>query len=386
MRRRLHLAGSADKHNSDPDLLSYTHDAIREFVRIYAADGGTFVTGLPGPEPLREGLDVPCTFDWTVVETLAACLDDGSVEPRVRGEPLLMVRTSRTAYDRIEEHRRAQLQTLKDADAVDLKFLPDTWRSGALMRQAQAEVGEALITFSGGAGVEHLVNLYVGTGRHVIAVDVDLGCWSNDAVMGGTKLARKALTDASLFARLEDQAIPLETRLTSLVIEAGRSTPTEYAERLARLVADLARPEVFCVRLLDQGHEDYEYVQAFLTKVAKPALEQAGYRMVDLGVDQQQHAFMNEEVFKRLHFSERVLCDLTGLRPNCTTEMGYALGQQKPVVITAKEGTFKPFDLDKLPWHMWQPGGEGDEAVDRLCQHIDQFLGRAPLVSPITFV
>jgi hypothetical protein len=53
-------------------------------------------------------------------------------------------------------------------------------------------------------------------------------------------------------------------------------------------------------------------------------------------------AFMNVEIFAGLHRGGLVVVDLTGVRPNCTMELGYALGRRRRYVISAEKGTKLP--------------------------------------------
>jgi hypothetical protein len=68
-----------------------------------------------------------------------------------------------------------------------------------------------------------------------------------------------------------------------------------------------------------------------------------------MGRARPESAFMNTEIFEALHRAALVVVDLTGVRPNCTMELGYALGRRRRYVISAQTGTKLPFDEDKLP-------------------------------------
>ncbi len=70
---------------------------------------------------------------------------------------------------------------------------------------------------------------------------------------------------------------------------------------------------------------------------------------------------MNVEIFAALHRAALVVVDLTGVRPNCTMELGYALGRRRRFVISAQTGTKLPFDEDKLPTYFWDDAGAVDE-------------------------
>ncbi len=385
MIRRLHIAGSANA-DADATLLADTHELIRAAVDGWVALGGTLVGGIGGEPLSNRDATLSIIFDWTVAEAALAALRAGKAQPRTDSGSLLCVRTSRRAFEHIPEHRKATFDALTQLGALDLKLLPDGWRSGALIRRAQAERGDVLMTLSGGAGVEDLVNLYAGDALPVVPIDVDLGSSGSDAAQGGgTGMARRALSDPDSFLRLADGSSPVAA-LTQLSMDPGRPSSGELARRLLTLLQALQAPAAFCVRLLNPRHADYPDVERFFDLVAKPVLEAQGLRVLDVGADPQESAWMNDEIFTQLHNAKLAIVDLTGARPNCFIELGYALGRGHSTIITAREGETPPFDADKLPWHFWNATADPGDSQRELAIYIRQFGGRAPLVEPVRIV
>ena len=66
-------------------------------------------------------------------------------------------------------------------------------------------------------------------------------------------------------------------------------------------------------------------------------------RRIEMGADRNEFAFMNVAIFESLHFSSVAIVDVTGERPNCFIELGYALRGNR-VLVSAEEGTNLPFD------------------------------------------
>lgn len=382
--RRLHIAGSANPQ-ADLELLADTHRMISALVGGWSRRSGTFVLGLGGEPTHDSDPAMPRIFDWTVAKAALRALRAGEAQPRGPDGHLLAVRMSQRARTQIPAHRQPIFDELLERDAMDLQFLPDQWRSGALMRRAQAAQGQILMTFSGGAGVEDLADLYAARGHPVIPIDVQVGSSARDATVGGTGLARRALQDAAPFMRLADGGSG-SARLAALSMGANRPTPDELARRALVLLDGLEPPRAFCVRLLAPQHRDYPDVDRFFTDIVRPVVEQDGFRVVDLGVDPQERAWMNEEIFCELHFATLAFVDLTALRPNCLIELGYALGRAHRTIITARTGQTMPFDADKLPWHFWNPTGATADQQAALRGHIRQYGSRAPLVEPASLL
>jgi hypothetical protein len=72
--------------------------------------------------------------------------------------------------------------------------------------------------------------------------------------------------------------------------------------------------------------------------------------------------------------------DLTGVRPNCMMELGYALARRRRVVISAKKGTTLPFDEDKLPTYLWGNAGAYDDRIRSYRDWFDRYSELPPIV------
>jgi hypothetical protein len=113
---------------------------------------------------------------------------------------------------------------------------------------------------------------------------------------------------------------------------------------------------VFYVRLLNPEHAKFNAVEAFFRNVVDPVVDRAGMRRVEISTDKSDYAFIDVGIFESLHFSSVAIVDVTGERPNCFIELGYALGTGNRVLVTAEEGTKLPFDQTMIPCHFWKSG------------------------------
>lgn len=91
---------------------------------------------------------------------------------------------------------------------------------------------------------------------------------------------------------------------------------------------------------------------------------------------------MNVEIFDGLHRAGLVVVDLTGVRPNCMMELGYALGRSRRVVISAKQGTQLAFDQDKLATYFWEGSASPDEQRNEYRDWFDRYSEPPPIVKP----
>lgn len=95
----------------------------------------------------------------------------------------------------------------------------------------------------------------------------------------------------------------------------------------------------------DEIDHNYEYV-------IKPAVERYGLSISR--VDQISHTqTITDKIIESINRSLFVIADLSDAKPNCYYEVGYAHSLGKPVVILAKEGTTRHFDISAYKWNHW---------------------------------
>jgi hypothetical protein len=133
------------------------------------------------------------------------------------------------------------------------------------------------------------------------------------------------------------------------------------AKEVVEVLADLRPRSAFYVRLLATDHGDYPEVERFFRHVVDPVVTERGFTPCEIGRGRPETAFINVEIFGALHRAGVVVVDLTGVRPNCMMELGYALARRRRVIISAKRGTSLPFDADKLPTYPWEDVGTRDD-------------------------
>jgi hypothetical protein len=74
------------------------------------------------------------------------------------------------------------------------------------------------------------------------------------------------------------------------------------------------------------------------------------------------------------------LADITGQRPNCFIELGYALGRGPRVIVTARQGAPLPFDQQAIPCFFWNPATQTRELKQLFLDFIAKNLNRPTLV------
>ena len=380
--RRVQISGSANP-KTDPALILGAHEIVRDLVKAIMAAGGGIVVGL-GREPRAEGAapDAPSLiFDWTALEAAAESLKLGHATwPGKFGLPIV-VATSEKAESEIPDNRRTLYETLLQSGLLHVESIMPGSRAAVFLRQRQAAFGDALVILGGGTGVEHSANLYLQRRKPVVPLDLPLGASREDGTGGALRLAKEARSEPTRFFRFDPSFANMESAaLAGIATRAGAAAPTEVAQRLTDLLCKLARPNTFFVRLVNPTHPKFAAVESFFRDVVDPVVQEAGLTRIEIGTDKSDYAFMNVAIFESLHFSSLAIVDVTGERPNCFIELGYALGSANRVLVTAEEGTPLPFDQTMIPCHFWKPGAPVDERKKDLVEFWEKNINRPPIV------
>ena len=380
--RRVQIAGSASA-DADTELTRRAHEIVAATARRILMAGGGLVLAM-GKEPVvehRQSNPVGLVFDWTALEVVASCFREGYAEwPSNFGLPVVLV-GSEKAESEIPDYRRALYDELLRSNRVQLEFIMSGSRAAAFIRQRQAAFGDALLVLGGGTGVEHLAELYLHRRKAVIPLDLAIGASRGDGTGGGLRISKQARAEPARFIRLSPSFSGTEgAALAQVGTQNGSAAPDHLADAIAALLNRLARPDVFYVRLVNQRHATFEAVESFFRNVVDPVVAESGMNHIEIGRDRSEHAFMNVAIFESLHFSSLAVVDVTGERPNCFIELGYALGNGTRVLVTAEEGTPLPFDQQAIPCHFWRRGDSPSAGRKAFNQFWEKQINRPPIV------
>ncbi|WP_447603544.1 hypothetical protein [Nitrospira sp. Nam80] len=377
--KRLHIAGSIGP-KTDTALAHYAHELVRQVTRGVLERGGGIVVGA-GKEPQLE--DGPAqVFDWSVLELIAEAVRSGTCpEPTGAGRPVVVV-LSEKGETEIPDPRRGLWDELLGSGKIEVRRIMAGARSATMIRERQMEYGDALFILGGGTGVEHLADGYRKSCKAVIPLDLPLGASRDDGTGGAERLAQQSRADPLSFVRLRESEAGTEgAKLAKIATNQGKVPVNVVASGIIELITSFARPTAFYVRLLNSTHEAYERVERFFRTVVDPVVEECGLARGDLGKDRVESGFLNVEVFQRLHHSAVAIVDVTGERPNCFIELGYALARPVHVLCTAEQGTNLPFDQHAIPCHFWNDGDPVEGRREAFQAFWSQYIDRAPLVS-----
>lgn len=105
---------------------------------------------------------------------------------------------------------------------------------------------------------------------------------------------------------------------------------------------------VFIIMKMSDNDLELVYRDAMI-----PAIEDSKYTKLRID-DYKDSEKISPKILKAIRGSDIILCDLTGERPNCYYEAGYAEALGKVVILTAKKGTEVHFDLKDNQFIFWE--------------------------------
>ena len=127
-----------------------------------------------------------------------------------------------------------------------------------------------------------------------------------------------------------------------------RISEGSYQEIRKTYIDDLMGKKAFFICAFNDSTIDHNYEYAI-----KPAVQEFGYEINR--VDEKHHTDqVTDKIIECINQARFIIADLTNEKPNCYYEVGYAHALNKPVIIIAKEGTIRHFDISTYKWNYWK--------------------------------
>jgi hypothetical protein len=373
--RRIHIAGSIveDTAVAAASDVEQARELIAALVKELLKRGANFVIPVDA-EPMRRGDGLPICFDWLVWKTIK---DNLTLRPAGVPGSLAVAVQHHKNEDQIPTNYAGLWDELRASPLVKIENASH-WNMNSKRMEAQARFGDILVALGGTEGVLYLANLYHDAGKPIIPLNVAL-C---PETTGARRLYNYGLTSSQsrrLFHIADDG--DAHDWINKIRFPPRQSVPDRISV-LVELLEALERPKAFAVRLLNPDLPDYADVQDFFDMIVQPVIEgELGYRLVIVdGRQAYDHARIDQEIFAKLHRSSVVVADITGARPNCFLELGYALGRGLPTMVMAREGSSLPFDITTFSGLHWKTTGSAEDRRRMFREHWQAIRNRPSLV------
>ncbi len=372
--RRIHITGSiaVDASAATTQEVARAREVVEVLVKDLLRKGASFVIPVDAEKTRPDG--VPICFDWLIWDTIQKNLH---TRPEGAPNPLVVAVKHHKNEDQIPDQFAGVWGALRGSALIQIESAAH-WNMNSKRMEAQARHGDILIALGGGEGVLFLANLYHDAGKPVIPLNLKLG----PANTGALRLFEYGLTGSNAQRLFQTEGGTSAHSWLNRIEMPARKDVTDSVRDLSDLLEALVPPKAFVVRLLNPTHADYNDVQDFFDTVVQPVMEgELGYKLTVVDGNQAyDHARIDQEIFTKLHRSRVVLADITGLRPNCFLELGYALGRGLTTMVLAKAGTEHPFDIYSLSGHHWKTTGSAEDRRREFRTHWNAIKNRPPLV------
>jgi hypothetical protein len=373
--RRIHVSGSVslDLAHAPTDEVVQAREVIEGVVRELVARGATFVLPIDS-EKLRPDDNMPICFDWLILETISKNL---ARRPTGAPNPLVVAVQHHKNEEQIPAAFQELWDNLRSSDLIEIENVSH-WNMNSKRMEAQARWGDILLSIGGAEGVLFLGNIYHDAGKPVVPL--------NNRVTPPDQGSRRLFTLGLSSAQAQRLFRPVAQTAHTWMNRINFTTRTNTADQIKGIIdllENLESPPAFVVRLLNPDHPDFADVEAFFEVVVKPIVEgELGYRMVVVdGHQKYEHARIDQEIFAKLHRSRVVLADITGMRPNCFLELGYAFGRCLPTMLMVKEGSSHPFDIHTFAGLHWKTTDAIEERRRAFREHWAAIQSRPSLVA-----
>lgn len=373
--RRIHIAGSIvdDLAVASADEVGSARELVAALIKALMRRGANFVVPVDA-EPKRKSDGLPICFDWLVWQTIR---DNLAVRPAGAPGPLAVAVQHYKSEDQVPAEFEALWDELRSNTSLVQIENAALWNMNSKRMEAQARFGDVLVAIGGTEGVLFLANLYHDAGKPVVPLNLAL-CPETTGARRVYAMGLASHQSRRLFQVIDGDPHSWINRIRF----PARQSTAERVNELVELLEALERPRAFAVRLLNPELPEFADVQNFFDVVVQPVIEdELGYRLVVIdGRQAYDHARIDEEIFAKLHRSSVVIADITGSRPNCFLELGYALGRALPTMVTAKEGSNTPFDITTFSGLRWATTGTVEDRRRAFREHWRAIRTRPPLV------
>lgn len=373
--RRVHIAGSIveDIALASGDDVRKARDLVTGLIKELVRRGANFVVPIDA-DPKRKTDGLPICFDWLIWQAIR---DNLTRRPPDAPGPLAIAVQHHKSEDQIPAEYVDLWDELRSSSLVQIENAAH-WNMNSKRMEAQASFGDILVALGGAEGVLFLANLYHDAGKPIIPLNLPL-CRENAGARRLYSFGLASHQTRRLFQITENGDAH---HWLNRIRFPNRQPIAERVGDLVELLESLERPRAFAVRLLNPALPEHTDVQDFFDVVVQPIVEgELGYRLVVIdGRQAYDHARIDEEIFAKLHRSSVVLADITGARPNCFLELGYALGRGVPTMVMAREGGSLPFDITTLSGLHWSTKGSVEDRRLAFREHWKAIRNRPPLV------
>ena len=381
--RSIQISGSCSSQ-TDRKIIDFSHKVIKYVTKGLLENGASIVVCVgKNPKMDEKNENSPSKiYDWDVLDEIYEYAKRSSFSSKTKN--IGKVIATQKTLNQIPQDKQKKWDKLVSTGTVSIFQIPFGWNSGAVRRQKMESISDALLVIGGGEGVEHIAELFSLNGKPILPLDIPVRSSYEDGKGGAIYLSKEFISKPKKFIpRINQEQL---TKAAILSYQKFKDNPKEYAKRIIDFLTKVVVPQVFFVRLQNNKMKEYSSVDKFFKKIVIPLIKDLNLSFKDMEISETKEAFLNVEIFKEINNSSFVIVDLTALKLNCFTEMGFAFGLKKKVILTAMEGTDLPFDTRSIPCFFWNINNKPEVIIKKLYKFVLKNINKGPLVSSTEIV
>jgi hypothetical protein len=185
-----------------------------------------------------------------------------------------------------------------------------------------------------------------------------------------------ATADKSVGQQIQDPAFQTNDCTASLlksVKQSARSSPTTS---LLQKALQPLKPQVFVIMKFGDDVLDSAY-----NSIYKPAIKRRGLSC--LRIDEiPDSGKISDQILEAIAESKYIIADLSGARPNCYYEAGFAHALGKEIILVIREGEAAHFDLQGHRFIQWKTESDLKKKINARLKMLEESNAKASPVQP----
>lgn len=184
-----------------------------------------------------------------------------------------------------------------------------------------------------------------------------------------------ATDDKSVFEQIQDPAFHIHDCTSEFLKKIKKSTTNVPTTSLLQKAFQTPKPQVFVIMKFGDAVLDSAY-----SAVYKPVVKKLGLSCVRID-EIPDSGKISDQILEKIAESKYIIADLSGARPNCYYEAGFAHALGKEIILSIQDGESAHFDLQGHRFIQWKTESELKRKLNLRLKALEQSSGISTSVS-----
>lgn len=190
-----------------------------------------------------------------------------------------------------------------------------------------------------------------------------------------TAEAIAATDDKSVAEQIQDPAFQVNDCTSEFLKKIKKSNTSVPTTSLLQKAFQTPKPQVFVIMKFGDAVLDSAY-----SAVYKPAVKKLGLSCIRID-EIPDSGKISDQILEKIAESKYIFADLSGGRPNCYYEAGFAHALGKEIILVIQDGEAAHFDLQGHRFIQWKTESELKRKINQRLKALEQSTGISTQVS-----